>query len=122
MKIKRYQTGGIVYTPFIPNRGEQTQESSGSSEGQEKISGTFTKEVIDILKENGIPNDVDAFLQEADSFLSKSSSLSQFSIFGGEGGDHNLSDVVRVQSLANRVKFNKELYDSASTQLTKESS
>lgn len=119
MKIKRYQTGGIVYTPFIPNRAEQAQGSSEAAK-TEKISGTFTKEVIDILKENGIPNDVDAFLKEADSFLNRSNSLSSASIFGGDGGDHNLSDIVKVQSLANRVKFNKQLYDAASTQLTKE--
>lgn len=122
MKIKRYQTGGIVYTPFIPNKGTQAQEESSTTAKAEKISGTFTKEVIDILKENGIPNDVDAFLQEADSFLNRSNSLSSLSIFGGSSEDHNLSDVVRVQSLANKVKFNKQLYDSAADQLTKESS
>jgi hypothetical protein len=106
MKIKRHQAGGIVYTPFIYNKGTPQQaQSSDKSEGAEKISGTFTKEVIDMLKENGLPSDVDAFLQVASSFLDRSQSLGSLSIFGGKDqSDHNLQDVIRVQQLANKVK------------------
>ena len=123
MKIKKHQTGGIVYTPFMPNRGqvEQTSSKTEKEDKPEKISGTFTKEIIDVLKENGIPNDVDNFLAQANSFLSRSTSLSELSIFGGKNeSDHNLSDIIKVQALANKVKFNKELYDSATKQLSTE--
>lgn len=123
MKIKKHQTGGIVYTPFMPNRGqvEQTSSKTEKEDKPEKISGAFTKEIIDVLKENGIPNDVDNFLAQANSFLSRSTSLSELSIFGGKNeSDHNLSDIIKVQALANKVKFNKELYDSATKQLSTE--
>ena len=51
-----YQSGGVVsYTPFIPNSGTaSTTSSSGSTEKQDKITGTLQKEIVDVLKESGI--------------------------------------------------------------------
>lgn len=120
MKIKKHQAGGIVYTPFIPNQNEGTTNTTSTSSSSEKITGTLKKEIVDLLKENGIPNDVDEFLSNANSFLSKSSSLSRMSIFGGTDDDYDMSDLVRVESMANKVKFNKQLYDSATSNLGKE--
>lgn len=111
MKIKSYQVGGVVYTPFGPS--QQTTSSSTSDTKTEKITGTMKKEIIDVLKENGIPSDVDKFLSTANSFLNKSTSLSNMSLFGGTDDDYDLSDLIQIQKLANDVRWNKGLYDNA---------
>ena len=51
-----FQSGGVVsYTPFIPNSGTtSTTSSSGSTEKQDKITGTLQKEIVDVLKENDV--------------------------------------------------------------------
>ena len=127
MYLKRkYQVGGVVYTPYLPAQAgtaqgtTSTSASSSTSSTPEKISGTMKKEVIDILKENGIPSDVDQFLQYANNFLDKSKNLSNYSLFGGNDDDYDMSDLIKVQSLANKVKFNKALYDKANENLTKQ--
>ena len=114
-----YQSGGVVsYTPFIPNSGTtSTTSSSGSTEKQEKITGTLQKEIVDVLKENGIQSDVDTFLSTANAFLNKSQHLSAMSLFGGSSDDYTMTDLIQVLSMANRVKQNKAYYDTAADRL-----
>lgn len=121
MKIRSMQAGGIVYTPFIPQQTmPQGQQVSGNESKSDKITGTIKKEVIDLLKENGLQNDVDETLNAAMSFLNQSSMLSNFAIFGGSNPDFSLAQLTQVQSLVNRTKRNKEQYDGASKVLTSE--
>jgi len=122
MRIRRYEVGGITYTPFVPTQAVSSgaASSSGSSDSSDKISGTVKKEIIDILKENGIPSDVESFLQSAQTLLDKSKHLTAYSPFGGDSDDYDMSDIIRIQSLANRVKFNKTQYDNATKRLTDE--
>lgn len=114
-----YQSGGVVsYTPFIPNSGTtSTTSSSGSTEKQDKITGTLQKEIVDVLKENGIQSDVDTFLSTANAFLNKSQHLSAMSLFGGSSDDYTMTDLIQVLSMANRVKQNKAYYDTATDRL-----
>lgn len=114
-----YQSGGVVsYTPFIPNSGTaSTASSSGSTEKQDKITGTLQKEIVDVLKENGIQSDVDTFLSQANAFLNKSQHLSSMSLFGGQSDDYSMTDLIQVLSMANRVKQNKAYYDTAADRL-----
>lgn len=126
MYIKRkYQVGGVVYTPYLPAQAGSPQESASSggtssSSSPEKISGTVKKEIIDLLKENGMPSDVQVLLKNADAFLSKSKNLSKYTIFGGNDEDYTLSDLIKVQQLVNDVKYNNELRKSAAAQVIKE--
>lgn len=113
-----YQSGGVVsYTPFIPNSGTASTSSSGSTEKQDKITGTLQKEIVDVLKENGIQSDVDTFLSQANAFLNKSQHLSSMSLFGGSSDDYSMTDLIQVLSMANRVKQNKAYYDTAADRL-----
>ena len=113
-----YQSGGVVsYTPFIPNSGTASTSSSGSTEKQDKITGTLQKEIIDVLKENGIQSDVDTFLSQANAFLNKSQHLSSMSLFGGQSDDYSMTDLIQVLSMANKVKQNKAYYDTAADRL-----
>ena len=113
-----YQSGGVVsYTPFIPNSGTASTSGSGSTEKQDKITGTLQKEIVDVLKENGIQSDVDTFLSQANAFLNKSQHLSSMSLFGGQSDDYSMTDLIQVLSMANRVKQNKAYYDTAADRL-----
>jgi hypothetical protein len=113
-----YQSGGVVsYTPFIPNSGTASTAGSGSTEKQEKITGTLQKEIVDVLKENGLQSDVDTFLSQANAFLNKSQHLSGMSLFGGPSDDYSMTDLIQVLSMANRVKQNKAYYDTATDRL-----
>lgn len=120
--------GGVVYTPYLPAQAGSLQESTSTTSGgtassgssPEKISGTIKKEIIDLLKENGMPSDVNTLLKEANAFLNKSQSLSNYSIFGGKSDDYDLSDLIKIQQLVNDVKYNNGLRDEAVKQITKE--
>lgn len=129
MYIKRkYQVGGVVYTPYLPAQAGSLQESTSATSGgtassgssPEKITGTVKKEIIDLLKENGMPSDVSTLLNAANTFLTKSRSLSNYSIFGGEDEDYDLSDLMKIQQLVNDVKYNNNLRDKAVQQMTSE--
>ena len=127
MYLKRkYQVGGIAYTPYLPAQIGSPQESTSSSGGTsksstpEKISGTIKGEIVNLLKENGIPTDVSTFLNAANTFLDKSKSLSQMSLFGGKNDDYDLSDLIKIQQLVNDVKYNNNLRNKAVEHVAKE--
>lgn len=119
MKIKEYQDGGIIYTPFISSRGvtnPPTSTTKTSSE-KDKVDNTIQKEIINVLKESGIQSDVDMFLSTANSFLNKSKHLSDMSLFGGDDPEYSMTDLVTVLQLANNVKQNKLQWDEAAANL-----
>ena len=115
MKIRKYniekkQSGGIIYTPFVPSYTDSEAESSSSSSSSSDVGkiGDIQKEIMDVLQENGLPSDVDYFMQTANRFLRKAEIT----------GNWSMSDFTKIQSLANRVAHNKTLYDSATQHLT----
>jgi hypothetical protein len=125
MKVVEYQSGGIIYTPFItsrsasqpiPTTGAQTTGTKKTSEGADAIQ----KEIIKVLEENGLQNDVNKFLAEANSFLSSSKNLSKMSLFGGNEDEYTMSHLIGILQLANGVKRNKGQYDNAVARLKSE--
>lgn len=123
MKIKRYQTGGIYYTPFFRDSINQQESQSivNTTSRKDKEDNLVQKEIINVLKENGLPNDVDYFLSKADTFLKKSQNIG--SLFNtSQNITYDMSDLIRLQSLANRIKHNNVLYEQASNQIIDEGS
>ena len=108
--IEKKQSGGIIYTPFVPsyNTSEAESSSSSSSSSDEGKIGDIQKEILDVLQENGLPSDVDTFMKSANRFLRKAEIT----------GEWSMADFTRIQSLANRVAYNKTLYDAATQHLT----
>lgn len=108
--IEKKQSGGIIYTPFVPsyNTSEAESSSSNSSSSDEGKIGDIQKEILDVLQENGLPSDVDTFMKSANRFLRKAEIT----------GEWSMADFTRIQSLANRVAHNKTLYDAATQHLT----
>lgn len=123
MKLKRYQNGGIYYTPFFRDAVEPAQAATQTSKAtkEDKEEQLIQKEIINVLKENGLPNDVDYFLNRANSFLKKSQNLGELFV-SGQTSQYDMSDLIRLQSLANRIKHNNELHQTASEQIIKEGS
>ena len=124
MKIRKYQAGAIIYTP-TPTGGQATStqasaSSSSASEKPEKITGTMLKEIMDQLKEDGLPADVEQVLNYAARYLDKSSHLTDMSLFGGKDTEYNIKDWINITKLVKEAKWNKELYDGASDKLKEE--
>lgn len=124
MKIRKYQAGAIIYTP-TPTGGQATStqtsaSSSSASEKPEKITGTMLKEIMDQLKEDGLPADVEQILNYAARYLDKSSHLTDMSLFGGKDTEYNIKDWINITKLVKEAKWNKKLYDDASDKLKEE--
>lgn len=122
MKIRKYQAGAIIYTP-TPTGGTATsaqQSTSSSSASTDKITGTVQKEIMDLMKQDGLPADVDDLLAFASKYLDKSSHLSDMSLFGGTEKDYDMKDYIKILNLVQKAKYNKKLYDDASNQLSNE--
>lgn len=124
MKIRKYQAGAIIYTP-TPTGGQATStqasaSSSSASEKPEKITGTMLKEIMDQLKEDGLPADVEQVLNYAARYLDKSSHLTDMSLFGGKDTEYDIKDWINITKLVKEAKWNKTLYDDASDKLKTE--
>lgn len=68
MKIKSYQSGGIVYLPTTNRREEAASQAASSSSSSTKVPG-FADKILDMVKENGIDVDVNKFLNQVNMTL-----------------------------------------------------
>lgn len=122
-KVQKMVVGGVTYIPHNPyasvSATGSTESSSKSGDDASKISGTMTDKIIDIVKEHGLPSDVNLFLRQVDTFLKQSQSLSNTYLFGGSE-DYSLSQALQIQSMANEVRYNHEIYKKASENIDKE--
>lgn len=122
MKIRKYQAGSIIYTP-TPRQdaaaSTQSGTSSSSASEETKKIDPFLKEIMEIMKQKGLPSDVDKILKTASSYLDKSSRLTDMSIFGGEQ-DYDIKDYIKILSLVKKAEYNEGLYEDAAKNITKE--
>lgn len=105
MKIREYQAGG-AYSPYILHDAASQQPATTSKKTdktEDKISGA----IVDLLKQNGLRNDVDYTLAAANKFLADIDDPLSF------GESNKYAKLIKLQSLVNRVKRNKESYDAA---------
>jgi hypothetical protein len=109
--VRKYAVGGITFTPYIPTPAgastSSTSSTSSSSSSSDKLTG-IQKEIVDIIKENGIPSDVTRFLSQVQETLGSAQSLSNFSTFGGSGDPYSMATLLEIQNAANMVKYNNE--------------
>lgn len=110
--VRKYAVGGITFTPYIPtpagaSTSSTSSTSSSSSSSSDKLTG-IQKEIVDIVKENGIPSDVTRFLSQVQTTLGSAQNLSNFSTFGGSGDPYSMASLLTIQNAANMVKYNNE--------------
>lgn len=114
MKIYKRQTGGVVYTPFgMETTSPQVVSQSGDTK---EDADEIQKAIINVLNEQGIPTDVNKFLKHAQAILAKR----DFSLFSTGEDSYDFSDLIRLHSLANQVKWNSESADQAETRISNE--
>ena len=118
MKVRSYQLGGVYYTPVNRPEMDFGSGTATSTSQSPKKDDLIQKEIIGVLKENGLPSDVDYFLGAANEFLQKSQAAGRF--FASGNSSYTMSDLIRIQSLANRVKHNHALHEDASQKLVQE--
>lgn len=112
MKILHQQQGGLlIYTPFIRETPQQTT-STASKTSEDKSSNEIEKAIFKVLENNtGLPNDVDLFLSKANSLLVSPPGFDQ---------SYNISDLIKLHSLANKIKHNQTAHANASKRLDTE--
>lgn len=124
MKIRKYQAGAIIYTPTPTGTATSAQQSasssSSSSDKSDKSSDAILKGIMDQLKTDGLPADVEQVLKYAARYLDKSSHLTDMAVFGGMDKDYDLKDYIKIVNLVQQAKWNKQEYDKAATKLTSE--
>ena len=117
--VNKHQVGGVIYTPFFGNellaQRDATQSSKSSKTKDDK--DDLEKEIIDVIKESGLPSDVDAFTTTAAKFLRKSQS---FGSVGSTGSQYTMNQLIKLHSMANKVKFNSKMHDKALGQIMDE--
>lgn len=111
MRIKQYQVGGgIAYLPTTSRAGAAARQpaAASDSEGNSKVPG-FAKEVISIVKENGLDSDVQVFLNQVGRVLDLANDPT--------GENLTLREILKIQRLASNVKTNYEDYKKAEEKL-----
>lgn len=113
--IQKHQVGGVMYTPFfgdelLAQRNAASAKTSKTKDDKDDLE----KEIIDVIKESGLPSDVDAFTATAAKFLKKSQT------FGSTGSDYTMNQLIKLHSMANKVKFNNKMHEKALGQIIHE--
>lgn len=115
MKIYKRQTGGVVYNPFMGNTASPQAVAQPTNEKNDS-GDEIQKAIVKVLEQNGVPNDVNAFLAQAKRLLAKR----DFSLFSSGSDSYDMSDLIRLHSLANQIKWNSESANQAETQVINE--
>lgn len=113
MRIKQYQVGGgMAYLPTTNRKeADTTTASSSDSASTSKVPG-FTKEMIDLVKENGLDSDVTTFLAQVQRTLDLANDPT--------GENLTMREILKVQRLASKVATNYKDYEKARTSLDEE--
>lgn len=128
--IQKHQQGGFMYSQYTPqstpigalswvayglanSQQQQAAEASGSSSSSKSSSsgdiGLLTKDMVKLLYENGLPNDVDKFLQSVDIF-GKSIGGNPFA---SSESVNQETQYKQILSILPKLKLNKDQYDAA---------
>lgn len=116
MKIKSFQPGGIVYVPTVNNNysggASNIGASSTNNSGESGKIPAFTKEIMDLVKENGLDSDVQVFLNQVGRVLNLAADPT--------GENITMREFLKVRQLASSVASNYELYKKAYDSLNAE--
>lgn len=130
MRIVKKQTGGFLqYQPqstpiealswvgaglnLLQSRKQATSTSSNSSNKKSESSGDvglLTKDMVKLLYENGLPNDVEQFIQNIDIF---GSTLGGNPFVDSSSSASQEAQYKQILSILPKLKLNKDQYDKA---------
>lgn len=109
MKIRSFAGGGISYLPTTSETREAATTTASSASSKTKVPG-FADKIVDMIRENGVDNDVAAFLRQVNTTLD----------LAGDPTGENLSlrEIVSLANKANIVRNNYKSYENAQQALT----
>lgn len=109
MKIRSFAGGGISYLPTASGTREAAATTASSASSKTKVPG-FADKIVDMIRENGVDNDVAAFLKQINTTLD----------LAGDPTGENLSlrEIVSLANKANIVRNNYKSYEGAQQALT----
>ena len=119
MKLRiMQQGGGLIYTPFIPESGTATTNSSSksSSNSEESKIDALDKELIALMKsEDLLPSDIDYITRQLIRFQKQSSQLSAL-------GDYSaaMPGMIQILGAVKKAKFFKNQNDTIATKMAQE--
>lgn len=115
MKIYKKQAGGVIYTPLNVNMASTQAGTTQTTTSKSSENDQIQKALIDVLKERGLQNDVDYFLRQANRLMTSNT----ISLFGADEA-YDMADLIKLHSLANRIKLNKDSFDKAVENISEE--
>ena len=110
MKLKVYQQGGgLIYTPFIPERTQSTLSGgskTGSGEDDPKID-PLDKEILALMKDqNLLPSDIQAIFNSLTAFQRRTQHLSGL---GGTGAYRSvMPGMLSIMQMVSTARANKD--------------
>lgn len=109
MKIRSFAGGGISYLPTTSGTREAAATTASSASSKTKVPG-FADKIVDMIRENGVDNDVAAFLRQVNTTLD----------LAGDPTGENLSlrEIVSLANKANIVRNNYKSYENVQQALT----
>lgn len=117
MKLKMYQDGGgLIYTPFIPDRGTElgTGKKSGTTDDTEDAKlDPLDKELLGLMKDQSLlPSDIQMIYNQLIRFQKKTQKLSAMPGFGGTGSYRSvMPGMLQIMNLVSQAKYNKAADD-----------
>lgn len=116
MRIKEYQQGGgLIYTPFIPERqGTPSSRQSSGGEDDPKLD-PLDKYMLDLMKDsNLLPSDIRDISTALIGFQRSTQHLSDTAGFGGTGAYRSVQpQMLQIMQMVSTAKFNKDQWDKA---------
>ena len=123
MKLRVYQQGGgLIYTPFIPEKaGVSTAKTSKSGDEDDAKLDPLDKELLSLMKdENLLPSDIQAISNALIAFQRSTQHLSDTAGFGGTGTYRSvMPGMLQIMNMVSTAKFNKNQWDKAISEMQK---
>lgn len=123
MKLRVYQQGGgLIYTPFIPEKaGVSTAKASKSGDEDDAKLDPLDKELLSLMKdENLLPSDIQAISNALIAFQRSTQHLSDTAGFGGTGAYRSvMPGMLQIMNMVSTAKFNKNQWDKAISEMQK---
>ena len=112
MKIKQYAGGGIVYTPFVSNRGipqNYVETPSTPTSKKNEDSDWLNKEYVKMIQHNGLISDVNQTMDKMKHWHTYAKNMSNSYLMGGDNQYDLLSQMFDIQK---EINANKRMQDS----------
>lgn len=120
MKLRMYQQGGgLIYTPFIGEKGLASPVSSNNSGSSEDKIDPMDKELISMFKDqNLLPSDIDYITKQLNKFYKNSSSL--YNVSDSDSYHAMMPSMLKIMNSVSKAKFNKQQNDKVVEKMIKE--